>query len=379
MVREPFHADAPLDDPIDIVAKKLSTPGKSDRKVDRRSPWTVISPRNISAIYVLLVICVVFSIWSPSTFPTVATVQEVLTDNAITALAALALIVPLSARVFDLSFAYTMTLAGVIAAYFVVNHHLNVYLSFVIAILVSICIGAINGIVVVVMRIDSFIATLATGSLILSFIVYFTNGGIDINSPILSGSFSKLGLASVGGITFPVFYALAFAVILWIFMQHTATGRRLYAIGFNPEAARLANIRIHRLRFCSLLISAGIAGAAGVVLASSLSAGSTSAGTPYLLPCFAAAFVGATQFKGSRFNAWGTLLAVIMLGTGVVGLGLADAPSFTGELFTGVVLIAALAGSGMRKRELVEGSIGRMERLRAHVTKLIRINSVRRV
>ena len=114
-------------------------------------------------------------------------------------------------------------------------------------------------------------------------------------------------------------------------MEYSATGRRLYATGFNPDAARLANIRVDRLRFCSLMVSATIAGLAGICLASSLSAGSPSAGTPYLLPAFASVFVGATQFKNGRFNAWGTVVAVLMLGTGTIGLGLASAPAVGGR------------------------------------------------
>ncbi|MDT4935615.1 MAG: ribose transport system permease protein, partial [Pseudonocardiales bacterium] len=133
---------------------------------------------------------------------------------------------------------------------------------------------------------------------------------------------------------------------------------RLYATGFNPDAARLANIRVDRLRFCSLLVSATIAGLAGVCLASSLSAGSPSAGTPYLLPAFASVFVGATQFKNGRFNAWGTIVAVLMLGTGTIGLGLASAPPWASDMFTGVVLLAALGATGLQRRSLRAGRTG---------------------
>ena len=84
-----------------------------------------LSPRNIGAVYVLIVICVVFTIWAPSTFPTVATIKQVLDTNALTGLAGLALIVPLATRTFDLSFAYVMSLSGVTAAQLVVNDNTN--------------------------------------------------------------------------------------------------------------------------------------------------------------------------------------------------------------------------------------------------------------
>ena len=152
---------------------------------------------------------------------------------------------------------------------------------------------------------------------------------------------------------------LALAIALWLFMEYTPTGRRLYATGFNPDAARLANIKVNKLRFCSLLTSAALAGFAGVMLASSLSSGDPTAGTSYLLPAFAALFVGATVFKAGRFNAWGTIVAVLMLGTGIVGLGLVAAPLWADDMFTGVVLIAALSANVFQSRTLWMGNLRR--------------------
>lgn len=332
-----------------------SPSGPKGAAARRRSELAAgLSPRNIGAVYVLIAICIVFSIWAPSTFPQGATIKQVLDNNAITALAALALIVPLSARVFDLSFAYVMSLSGVTAAHFVAADNWPVLLALLAGIAAALVIGLVNGFVVVIMRIDSFIATLATGSLVQAFISFVTNDN-SINSERLSGSFSTMSQGSIGGIIYPVFYAVIIAAALWVLMDHTATGRRLYATGFNPNAARLADIRVNKLRFCSLLVSAGLAGFAGVLLASSLAAGSPSAGTSYLLPAFASVFVGATVFKHGRFNAWGTIVAVLMLGTGVVGLGLVSAPLWAIDMFTGVVLIAALSANSFERRNLLRG------------------------
>ena len=322
----------------------------------RRPAWaTKLSVGNIGAVYVLLLIIIIFSAWAPSTFPHVATAKQVLDSNAITAIAALALLVPLAAGVFDLSFAYTMSLAGVSAAHFVVKNHMPLAAAMILAILVAMIIGLINGFVVVVMKVDSFIGTLGTGSLVQAFISYVTHDN-PINSTKLAGTFTSVSQHVTGGLVVVVYWALALAVILWLFMEYTSTGRRLYASGFNPEAAKLANVRVNRLRFFSLLTSSAIAGFAGVMLASSLSSGSPTAGTSYLLPAFAASFVGATQFKRDRMNAWGTIVAVLMLGTGIVGLGLVSAPLWSPQMFTGVVLLAALAASSLQHRSLLRGS-----------------------
>jgi ribose transport system permease protein len=316
-----------------------------------------VSPTNIAAVYVLVVEFVIFTIAKPSLFPTWATVKQVLDGNAITALAALAIIIPLSAATFDLSFAYVMSLSGVTTAHLVVSHGMNVELAGLLGIGSALIIGFINGFVVVVMRIDSFIGTLGTGSLVQAFITLVTKDN-PIDSQKLAGSFSSLSQGLYGGFQHVVYWAVAVAILLWLFMEYTATGRRLYAAGFNPEAARLAGIRVNRLRFGSLLASSFFAGLAGVLLASYIGSGSPTAGTQYLLPAFAAAFVGASQLKRGRFNSWGTILAVLMLGTGTVGLSLAWPNAWDQQMFTGIVLLAALAFTGFQNQNLLRGKPG---------------------
>jgi ribose transport system permease protein len=303
----------------------------------------------VGAVYVWLGIIVLFSLWAPETFPNLTTAKQILNSNAITALGALAITIPLTARVFDLSFAGVMTLTGVAVAHLIAKVGVPVVPAIAIALAIGLGVGVINAVVVVVMRIDSFIGTLATGSLIAALITMVTNE-VPITDAKLGGAFAKIGQTSIDGVTLGVVYCVVVAVAIWYLLEHTATGRRLYATGFNPEAARLAGVRIDRLRFASLVASGGLAGATGIVLASTLGSGSPSAGTPYLLPAFAAAFLGATQLKHGRFNAGGTIIAVLLLGTGVTGLGLANAPQWAGDMFVGVVLIAALAVTGLQRR-----------------------------
>ncbi len=308
----------------------------------------------IGAVYVWLGIIVLFSVWVPETFPNLATAKQILNANAITALAALSITIPLAARVFDLSFAGVMTLTGVAVAHLIAKDGVPLVPAIALALAVGLGIGLINAVVVVVMKIDSFIATLATGSLIAALVTMITNE-VPITDAKLGTEFAKIGQTSIDGITLPVFYCAVVAVAIWYLLEHTATGRRLYATGFNADAARLAGVRVDRLRFMSLVVSGGLAGATGIILASMLGSGSPTAGTPYLLPAFAAAFLGATQLKHGRFNAGGTIIAVLLLGTGVTGLALANAPQWAGDMFVGVVLIAALALTGLQRRTTSSG------------------------
>jgi ribose/xylose/arabinose/galactoside ABC-type transport system permease subunit len=312
-----------------------------------------LSFRNIGAVYVWLAIAVVFAIWVPETFPTAATAKQILNSNAATGLLALSVIIPLCTRTFDLSVGFVASLTAVTSAY-MVGHGMAVVPAVLIAMGAALVVGLVNATVVVRMGVDSFIATLATGSLIEAFITLMTDD-IAITDPELAGPFSKIGQASIGGITLPVIYTLLAATVLWFILEHTASGRRLYATGFNAESARLAGVPTVRLRFVSLIVSAVLAGAAGVIIASTLGSGDPNAGTPYLLPAYAAAFLGASQLHPGRFNAWGALIAVLLLGTGTTGLGLASAPNWTPAMFTGVVLIAALVITGAERRALGRG------------------------
>ena len=305
----------------------------------------------IGAVYVWIAIIILFSIWVPDTFPNAGTAKQILNTNAITGLAALAILIPLTARVFDLSFAFVMTLTGVIVAKLVTGGTPLVP-ALAIGVLVGVGIGLINATVVVVMRIDSFIGTLATGSLIQALITMVTND-TPVSSAALAGNFSKIGQTDIAGVTLPVFYCAIAAIAIWYLLEHTATGRRLYATGFNPDAARLAGVPVNRLRFLSLVVSGTLAGVTGIVLASILGSGSPTAGNPYLLPAFAAVFLGATQLKSGRFNAGGTIIAVLLLGTGTTGLALAAAPQWSQAMFVGVVLIASLAVTGIQRRTTV--------------------------
>jgi ribose transport system permease protein len=207
----------------------------------------------------------------------------------------------------------------------------------------------LNGTVVVVMKIDSLIGTLATGFLVQAMVRWRT-GLRTVSSGKLQGSFRDIAQNNIARFTAPVFYVLIVATALWYVLEHTATGRRLYAVGFNRDAARLASVRTERIRFLSLITSAFIAGVAGIVLASIQGSGSPTGGAEYLLPAFAAVFLGATQLKGGRFNAWGTIIGVLLLGVGVTGLGLAHQPQWVQDVFKGCVLIASLAVTGLQVR-----------------------------
>jgi ribose transport system permease protein len=128
-------------------------------------------------------------------------------------------------------------------------------------------------------------------------------------------------------------------------------GRYMRAIGANPDAARLSGVRVDRWSFLSLVMSGGIA-ALGGVLYTSLTGPSLSFGATLLLPAFAAAFLGSTQLQPGRFNVWGTLLAIYVLATGVVGMQLISGQQWLSDMFNGIALILAVALAVNRQRRV---------------------------
>jgi ribose transport system permease protein len=310
--------------------------------------------QKIGAVYVLFVIVVIFSVWKPSLFPNWTTAKSVVNENAIAALAAMAIIVPLCTGTFDLSIGNVMALVSVSLAWLIVQHGVGIGLAIVIVLGMALLVGVFNAFIVVVLGIDSFIATLGSGA-VLQAINYLISKDETVTNPHMSSAFGSIAQSSVGGIQVPVFVVVAIALGLWWLLEHTVTGRRLYAIGFNEEASRLAGVRTKRLRFMGLMISATLAGIAGVMLTSQIGSGSPDVGPAYLLDAFAAAFLGATQIRAGRFNAAGTLIAVLVLGVGTTGLTIVGAQAWALSLYTGVVLIIALALTRIERRQVQTG------------------------
>ena len=307
-----------------------------------------LSYRNIGAVYVWLFLIVVFTIWVPDLFPTDQTAKSVLNQYAITGLAALSIVLPLAAGVFDLSIGSVIGFAGVFAGWCLNTLGVPPAAAVALTLLAGVAIGLFNSLVVVRMNIDSFIGTLATGAIIAAATLGVS--GDEIITGKVSGNFTKIASTSVEGVQLPVLYMLVGMVILGFVLEQTVFGRHVYASGYGPEVSRLVGLRVGRIRTISLVASSTLASFAGIALASRIGSADPTVGPEYLIPAFSAAFVGASQFRGGRFNPWGTVVAVLMIGTGSVGLLLAGTPNWTPQVFQGAVLIAAVGITGIQRR-----------------------------
>jgi ribose transport system permease protein len=323
----------------------------------RRSLLRSLSFRNISALYVFVVIFIVFSLWVPETFLVGDTWKALLDSQAVTALLAVGLVCALSAGAFELAIGAELGFGAILVAWLLAKQGVPIVPSLALTLLAGAVIGLVNGLLIVKVRIDSFIATLGVSSILLAMIAWVSTSQQILG---LSQSFQKIGTSELLGITLPVYIMLAVALVTWYVLERTPAGRRVYATGGNAEAARLAGVRTEMVVVGSLIACGTIAALAGVLVSSRLGTGDPTIGPAYLLPAFSAAFLGSTQFRGGRFNVWGTVLAVYVLATGVKGLQLAGAPIWIPDLFNGVALLIAV---GMAKYQGAAHRAGAVRRL----------------
>jgi ribose transport system permease protein len=302
-----------------------------------------------SGLYVWAALLILFTLWVPDTFPTTSNAKIVLGDQAITAMLALGIIMPLAAGVFDLSFAGVLGVSVAVTAYVQVHGH-SPFLAAIAAMGAAAFIGAVNGFVVVHLKVNSFIATLGMSSL-LAAAAYWITDGKQITEGF-SSTFLDLGTKQFLGIPLPFYAMLVLAAVIYVVLEYLPVGRYLYASGGNPQAARLAGVRVGRIVFGSLVASSFVAGITGVVLAARLGTASPDIGPSYLLPAFSAVFLGSTQIKAGRVNVPGTLIAIYLLATGVKGLQLAGAPVYVNDLFNGGALIVAVALAARSARRI---------------------------
>ncbi|GAA1003730.1 sugar ABC transporter permease [Acrocarpospora pleiomorpha] len=296
-----------------------------------------------SGVLVLAVLVVIFGTALPDTFLTATTLKAVSQNQAVTFMAALALILPLAAGIFDLSVAATLGVAVVLSLK-LIEGGTPVVLAILATFGVGLVIGVVNGVVIVGLQVSSFIATLGMSSVLAAIAYWITDGNQLVGTNDNAHSFTKLGQGTLVGLAYPVWYAVVVAIIIWYVTEATTVGRYLYGIGGNSEAARLAGVRVNLISFGSLVASGLIASFAGVVLSAQLGTGGPDIGTPYLLPAFSTVLLGATQVRNNgRVNVLGTLVACVLLATGIYGLQLAGAPSWISSLFNGCALILAVA------------------------------------
>ena len=294
----------------------------------------------------LVAMIVMFSILSPRAFPSIYNFTNVLNQASLVMILAGGLTLAVIVGELDLSVGFAASLHGILATGLIVHNQLPIPVAVVLVLLGGALIGVINGLIVTKLRVNSVIATLGTGTIITGLAFAYSAG-----VPIVAGvpeAFLQLSLGRwLFGIPNNIVVMLFVLGILWVLVEKSALGQEIQAVGGNAGAARLSGIDVDRIKIVGFTISGVCAALTGILLASRLGSGTTSAGDSYLLTAFAAVFLGSATLRDGEFHVLGTFIGALIIAFGFNGLNIFGAPTYSQYIFQGSILIIAVGLSSM--------------------------------
>jgi ribose transport system permease protein len=292
-------------------------------------------------VLVFIIVVVGFSLARPESYPTLVNLQTIASTSAVLAVLALAAVPPLITGQFDLSIGFQLALAQSIGAALIIHAGLSPAIATLVVLAVGLIVGAINGALVAYGGLNAFITTLATGILLQGASQLVTNGEAIYGR--MPDWWLAIGRADIFNIPLPLIYVALLSAILSLVFEYTTWGRQSLAIGANPRAAVLVGLPVKIRIFQSFTVTGLLSAAAGLLSVCILGSANPNVGVSYMLPAFAAVFLGATSITPGRFNAWGTVIAVYTLAAGITGLQQFGAPFFIEQFFNGAALLLAIA------------------------------------
>jgi ribose transport system permease protein len=323
------------------------------------SRWrTFVRLLPVYGLPILTVLLIIFfSILLPDSFPTAFNARAILSDKSIIALLSLAAMVPMMAGRIDLTVGFGIVLWHILAISLQVWYGVPWPIAILIVMVCAGVVGLINGLLVEVAQIDSFIATLGTGTILYSLALWHTGGRQVIGE--LEPAFVDLAMRSIVGLPVLAAYVAVIAFGMWIVADRLPLGRHIYAIGANEKAAALNGIPVKRYVIGVFVFSSLLTAFTGCLLAAKFKVGQASVGLDFLLPALVGAFLGSTTIKPGRVNVWGTLVGVLILAVGISGIQQLGGAFFVEPLFNGLTLVVSIgiAGIAQRRRQTAKSAI----------------------
>lgn len=302
-------------------------------------------------IVFLVLLVAVFAALMPRTFPTSGNLMAVVADQSIPVILALAAILPLAAGEFDLSIASVLGFSSILS---IALSNAGMPLPLVLAgtLIFGLLVGAVNAFFVVKIGINAFIGTLAMATILAGLNLLVTRGSL---MTLESETFARLTSVPGSRVQIVIAYALVLVVVVWYLLERTPFGRYLRATGMGRAAARLSGVRTERYLTSSFVLAALLASFAGFLLASRSGSAPPTLGPEFLLPAYAAAFLGAATIRPGFFNVWGTVVGAYLLAVGSNGLTLMGAQTWVANVFNGIALLAAVSTSVIVARRTAKG------------------------
>lgn len=312
-------------------------------------------------LVIFLVIFVVFWFAVPG-FGSVNNVVSIFQAQAVAGIAALGMTLAAVVGDLDLSVGATAGLSVTVAAMTMIEFNLTGATAILTCLIAGVLVGLVNAVLIVVLKIPDLLATLAVMFTVQGLKKWLVDGqtlttGMTLPSgKTVKGKFTSDFTAIDGkallGVPYSVFLFIILGILVWVFLERTRYGRVFYAVGGNPEAARLAGARVSRYRFAAYLMSGVLAAIAGIVLASRLRQGDVTAGDSSLLDAVAMTLVGYAVLGAKKPNALGTFVGAMFIGTILQGLTQMGLSYYTQDLIKGLVLLFALIMSfSLRRRK----------------------------
>jgi ribose transport system permease protein len=303
-------------------------------------------------VYGLVILTVLlilfFSLLLPNTFPTLLNLRSIISDKAIILILSLGVMIPMSAGRIDLTVGYGIVLWHILAISLQIMYGFSWPAAVLTVLLLGALMGMLNGLLVEVAKIDSFIATLGTGTVLYALALWHSGGRQIVG--VLPDNFYALNTTMIFGLPITGFYVIILSLLMWFVYEYTPLGRYLYAIGASPKAAALNGIPVRKYVMGSFIASGLLTALAGVLLAAKLRIGQASVGLEFLLPALVGAFLGSTTIKPGRVNVWGTVIGIIILAVGISGIQQLGGSFWVEPMFNGVTLLIAIGIAGYAQR-----------------------------
>jgi ribose transport system permease protein len=302
-----------------------------------RMPVEAVRRGSLIIAWALMIL--VFALVDGSTFLRIGTFQIIFGSQASLVFLALGAMLVFAVGEFDLSIAANLGLSAILVPVLITNHGQSVVVSCVVAFLASVAVGVVNAFIIVGLGIDAIVTTLGMATLL---------GGLEeavSHSEALafrSPTLADIAHHSLFGLPVDFYYGVALAVLLTYVLGFTALGRHMAFVGSNRAVARLAGVRVQRIRAGAYITSAAMCGLGGVLLAGDVGGFESSTAPSYLLPAMSATFLGTAVIKPGRFNPVGTMIAIYFLTTGIIGLQLLGYAGWISDVFYGAALIVAI-------------------------------------
>jgi ribose transport system permease protein len=297
--------------------------------------------RDYGIVVFAIALFIYFTVAS-SVFLTYQNLLNILFQNATIGIAACAVTFTIIAGNFDLSLGSIFVLSEVLAAYVAV--HIGVWWCFPVAILSGMAMGLINGLLVTKLRINAFLATLATALSFGGIAVGVTSGGLLITPS--SSVFTFIGQHRAGGIQYPVIIFAVVAIVLQLVLAYTVFGRHLYGVGDNRNAARLSGLKVDRTVIITFVVTGAACGLSGLIDASTTGSGTSDTsglGGSLALLAIAGVALGGSSIFGGVGSVWRTVLGVLMLGMITNGFDLLAVPDYWQNIVRGILIIVAVS------------------------------------